>query len=555
MSLESAFIRLLGIVVQFLESILTNPRIKLQQDDFFGQTDHDDKVVLSQKLQEAYQFMELEIPVGLEEVKKRYKRLSRMYHPDRNLGNESAVGLMQKLNACMDLIQQHLENKLNGEEENKEEVAVPVPTPEDRDSTNQGVGRTKKAERAAKRKEREAMRQQMKEEMLQEQKRQRDLMKEIRRERNKVRANAVQFTDREQKEAAHCRFNEILELASEGETLDSKPKNLVMESCEHNLVIALRMKSIKLFIDMLNEELDCRVQPRLRHFERLMREGLIAHVTEADLALHEIRTQLMTQGLDADDNTILHYAVYFEFPDAIRCLCHMASQDEQLEKVLLRKNCYEQIPNTYATIATDPAIQSCMQAQHDMLSLRLAETRAAPALRKAGRQLYSALGNINLNMCISTVLAVCVCHFGFRLHPILTCGGIYLLQTMRTDQQHPEEVADVSDVSWLLSYSLNAKLLQFLYQFLEIAPTIASALCLATALLVLLKVRPITRLLWSFMLTWTGYVSVFFFIPLSMVKVELLSIETRRGAFFRSTLLSIVLFLVVVFGRISSAVS
>ena len=67
------------------------------------------------KLARAWANLELSYGAGPEEVEKAWKRLSRMYHPDRHVGDpereRTAVQLMQGINQARETLRRHFRRK------------------------------------------------------------------------------------------------------------------------------------------------------------------------------------------------------------------------------------------------------------------------------------------------------------------------------------------------------------------------------------------------------------------------------------------------------------
>ncbi len=61
-----------------------------------------------QKMQTAIAFMDLDLPLTAESVKKQYKKLAKQYHPDTNKGDKEAEKRFKQLNDAYHYILEHI---------------------------------------------------------------------------------------------------------------------------------------------------------------------------------------------------------------------------------------------------------------------------------------------------------------------------------------------------------------------------------------------------------------------------------------------------------------
>ena len=107
---------LLNLLLAVLEATLEqDPRLggkgaerqrQQEEDDFYST--NNSNVNTEKTLDAAYEFLELSRPTTEEALKKQFKKLSLRYHPDRNGGSEESKEKMQKLNACVEIIEKDL---------------------------------------------------------------------------------------------------------------------------------------------------------------------------------------------------------------------------------------------------------------------------------------------------------------------------------------------------------------------------------------------------------------------------------------------------------------
>ena len=546
---ESLWIEILDILVHFFQAAFTNPRSQQQESNRINDLSQE------KRLAHAYKFLELEPPVTLEQAKKHYKRLSLRYHPDRNQGSQKSQELMQELNANFDIIQQHLEGvtspyKNDDNEEHAGNKTCPASSCGQRkgNGTNEErkkFSRSSSSRAQRQRQYREEMRRKMEEEMKQEWERQRRQMKELSDKKQEIQRKAYHFTDKEQLQAANRIFMNQVQLATEeleelggGESSyktpnnhNPKPKNHVMESCTDDFVVALRMGATELVMDFLNEAVDQQIKPRVQELHRLANMGHCIGVNEKTIGLKRIRLNVMIASLDQDHNTLLHYAVYFESPKVIRALCQMALVNNQLGKLLISKNAHGQIPYDFCYIAKDKTISPLMKAQHDLRDFYLKKTKFLPAIKMTGRKLFSMRLQFEGNSCASTCLAFWICRYGFGLNALFSTGGVFILQVVRT--LHLAELqADLSDIASLLSYSAVCK--SMIVSFWSLS--------WASMLTFLLFCCSYSYIFWGIGLVdlpfvLIGYLSLFFYVPLTMMHPKITPEPVQKSRFHRSILL------------------
>jgi len=295
------------------------------------------------------------------------------------------------------------------------------------------------------RKEQEAYMAMMKEEMRME-KEQRNL---INQEIQKIQRETSRLGDLEQRQASSQLFMQAVELfrlrkqPQEGETGPSrgssadafveKPKNYIMESCTNRIVVAMRLGMEELAVKILDDEInefiqDVKMQPN--KYTKLLTalakgRGI---VSEKQLLEEAIKVVIMKR-LDEDNNSLLHYAVYWECVFMIRCVCDVAHHSGLLHEVFWAKNLHHNVPTELAWIARDPAIMTVLQSYASLVQVHRERTYLGPATVKAIKQLAMSLRtNFDLVTVGNTILAYYTGRIVVRLHWVWACLGVVALQ-------------------------------------------------------------------------------------------------------------------------------
>jgi hypothetical protein len=499
--LESAFKR----DPRFAESSSTEK----DDDDFYSNNKNAPGDGNEKKLNQAYTFMELTPPVSQAELKKRYKKLSLKYHPDRNQGSEESHAQMTKLNACFDLIEQELQGP---EEENES-----APDDDNFDEVFTPDGQQQKPPRDARdmRKEYEEMRKEMQREMEEELARYNKLKedfqtnKRLNQKECRQKAQAVGLDTKEGRQAAHESFSrqsrketepsqdssggasstvaaeeptssttnmhDIDEHSSpkdsktkegqQGETetsstpdMDNKPKNLIMECNTDDVVVAFRMGMTEIAMELLQEELQKFAKERT----------LDARFTGESITPKGLRYEFLARPLDDDQNALIHYAIYYEDHEMIRALCQMAMRDQSLDKVIYQANVHGETPLVYAKIAKDGHILAVVQAQITLAEQFLARTQALPALKHAGQRLWELVLQVDWVTTFSSVLSFYIGYAVFQLYTIVTLVGIMFVQLIVAPTGlAPKDIRGVPDVTVLLSYYGVCKVIAIIFRWVQ----------------------------------------------------------------------------------------
>eukprot|EP00980_Cylindrotheca_fusiformis_P030717 scaffold25289_cov142-Cylindrotheca_fusiformis.AAC.3 len=419
--------------------------------------------------------MELELPVTMEELKKQYKRLSLRYHPDRNGGTQRAHELQQKLNASFDLIQQALEG-MQQPEEGDDEDSVPFyeadsmktgeqtweremrqpQKPSANRKVQQNRWNNKKKKRGSRRQRdiREELQREMNEEqkkwrkiqereMKEKQKKWRKMQKEVEKEQDRIWSETSPLSDSEKKLALSRDFMDKVDskdLNGDRPRM-KKPKNYVMEACTDPIAVAIRLGMTELTLQLLNQQADAQIQKRLDAlFRQAYREGRNIAINRETLGLKDIRICMMTRSLDEDNNTLLHYAVYWEQSSVIRSLVQLAQNDLTLDILMMARNAHGHIPTDFASIATDQSIHLLMQSYEALAKMQREQTSIGPAAAKAGKDFIAILKNADLATTLQSASGYFIGAWGFRLHAVFCIFGVLIAQ-----RKSRETLPDVPD--------------------------------------------------------------------------------------------------------------
>eukprot|EP00980_Cylindrotheca_fusiformis_P024775 scaffold12445_cov115-Cylindrotheca_fusiformis.AAC.4 len=441
--LQTTLIALLNLAIRFLESVFQAKELPNHNDFSHGQAD------VQGREKTAYDFMELEPPVTMEELRKQYKRLSLRYHPDRNGGTQQAHDLQQKLNASFDLIQQVLEGKQQPaeggaqgtapfyEEENtnaEEETWEREMHQQQKDSKNtkdQTKRWSNKKKKSGSRRKRD-IREELKREMNEEQKRWKKMQKHVEKEQDKIWSETSHLSDPEDMLDLSREFIDRVnakDINGDSPRME-KPKNYVIEACTDPTAVAVRLGMTELALQLLSQQFDAHVQKRLEVLIRqAYREGRNVAIDSETLGLKEIRIRIMTRSLDEDNNTLMHYAVYWEQPSVVRSLVQLAQTDLTLDRLMLARNAHGHSPTDFASIATDPSILPLMQSYEAVVKLHREQTNIGPAAVKAGKDFLAILKNADRATTLLSASGYFIGAWGFRLHALFCILGVLIAQS------------------------------------------------------------------------------------------------------------------------------
>jgi curved DNA-binding protein CbpA len=478
---QRILIALLNALIKFLQAIFQSKELPKNEDYSHDQSSNNN----DQPEQDAHAFMELEPPVTMEQLKKQYKRLSLRYHPDRNSGSQEAHELQQKLNASFDLLQQALEGNKPEEQDDdipsssyeeqnmqtEEEEPEAEPRQHQQHHFNHKKNRRHRQRKQDNRRQKE-MRQQMEREMRQESQRWHSMKVKVQQEQEKIRRETSQRLDAEQRQAASRLFMNRVndpDYHSNNPNVE-KPKNYIMEACTDSVVVAIRLGMKELMLQLLNEISDIYVQKNL---QALRRQALLEQrnipMTAETLGLKEIRLRVVTQPLDDDGNTILHYAVYWEQPSIIRSLVCMAQRDLVLDRMMSATNVHGHTPSDFACVAIDPSIVPLMQSQESLAKIYQEQTKIGPASVKAGKDFATILRNADWATTLHSILGYSVGAWGFRLHSIFCALGVGILQNKSRVKDQTDKDPYFFEIAMTTYYLMCSVVVHWLYPAMIVA--------------------------------------------------------------------------------------
>ncbi|CAJ1945226.1 unnamed protein product [Cylindrotheca closterium] len=327
-------------------------------------------------LEASFKYFEIDNPkeATREAVKKKFRRLSLVHHPDRNNQSEESVKEMQKINRFYELLEQEFDRKEGKgglfnenipEEPNADTTEADPDEPgiSDEERKRRRKVQKKQRQRAQQREKKEQERREeeferRREEMEEEMHRRREEMEEVmHREWEEARRKMEEF-QKKQKETkqqnkskfynsslntkkgrmkAHQTWKskiEALEKEEEGTNngssqmgARSKPPNSIMECSTDDIAIALRLGATDVAIELVQESMAECMQQSLRDRARKGEMiGTFPYLAEEDTLKfnYEVYVNVLQSRLDADGNHALHYAVYYEDNEFLTYLTHQA---------------------------------------------------------------------------------------------------------------------------------------------------------------------------------------------------------------------------------------
>lgn len=434
------------------------------------------------QLQEAYDALEIHPGATLDEVRKQWKKLSLRYHPDRNPGNEQAHHLQQRVNEAFQRIQMALEqgndagdddpddhdhdDQPNASDHSDDDRRPPPPPPtkapprqqpyqhhhQQQQQQQQYQGKSSKQRRrkyqATMKKQHDEMRKELEKELQREQREKREKYQTVRKEQQRIRRETIRLADDEQREAASRRFMDQVRLRREQfqqqqqqqrqqsphvnplGPCDDKPKNFVMESCTNELVLAMRMEMDEFAAEILDDQINESIQWHLHNPTFLFQNQQRRRFVTFEQLLSLVMPKILLQRLDEDQNTLLHYALYWERPTMVQVFCDLANRHGILEQVIMAKNTHGHIAMDLAWVAKNPYILALMQSQETLLQMHKERTQLRAALKKAANQLWIAIRHkFDPMTVLNSWLAFGVANWGLSIHWSLALLGVAALQS------------------------------------------------------------------------------------------------------------------------------
>ena len=383
------------------------------------------------ELDAAYDLFEMKRgEARLVDVKKYYKRLSLLHHPDRSKNSDASVGMMQMVNRAYELLEGDLAPSKREQEHQECHREVPDYTfeqhfEEKRDEENTSTQencrmsnrRNQTTQTATKAKGRSG-------DIEKEKKKLSRLKRKIMRD-NDHKAKQGNLHTKEGRDKAHQEWVEQLKsmnlhsrasckrasvatspLKGEPTPPTSKPKYLVMEYCNNEIVMALRMDLPDVAIHILQTIIDANSRISLERdsytSESIHRDKNVEH--RADHAV----TDCILGAIDDDCNTLLHYAVYFESRELITFLVYLSHRVTNLQDLILKPNRYGEQAVDLSMVISDQFIKTMTEALFLRANEELERTRLLPALKRAHRRLRVIVKSRDLIAILMTSMS-----FGF----------------------------------------------------------------------------------------------------------------------------------------------
>ena len=336
------------------------------------------------RLEDALQVFDVTTMNCLEETKlrKRYKNLSLLHHPDRNNNSQESVERMQVINGHYNLLLMELRRRSSKEQQESSSSDYDDDDYDDHHDQEQQQENHKKQKQQRKISKRGKRRN---EERFQEEQKQRELeeinriekeykqkRKEEQRETRKsiLRYQKLGLDSPKNRDKAHAKFLEQKRLykqamvaattttTTRGEGGRSKnlilklPINLIMEYSNHKLSIAIRMGKIDIALKLFSDSLHAATKKwhmyklnsvlssptwSQQHGQGRKRKSLLQLDIDESLRDLVLKSTLLNP-LDHDGNTVLHYAVYFRRVELLNCYVKEARRWERFTESILSRN-------------------------------------------------------------------------------------------------------------------------------------------------------------------------------------------------------------------------
>eukprot|EP00550_Attheya_septentrionalis_P011495 CAMPEP_0198302490 /NCGR_PEP_ID=MMETSP1449-20131203/55389_1 /TAXON_ID=420275 /ORGANISM="Attheya septentrionalis, Strain CCMP2084" /LENGTH=479 /DNA_ID=CAMNT_0044004847 /DNA_START=36 /DNA_END=1472 /DNA_ORIENTATION=- len=384
---------------------------------------------ISSSLQAAYKCFETTPQEATREyIKKQYKRLGLLHHPDRNGSSLESVAKMQEVNAFMDLLEQEFDRKEGVTPTAEEEEKTPD---NQEDISKDERKRRKKARQRAERKRKEEMekeRRKMEEEMRKEweevirrkvefRKKQRNMIHKNRRKAIKQnlytpqgreqahdtwRTSVREFQDKQlqmnNSEAEHQNLYDIddedCEQGAPNNSNDEngpdmsmeKPKNPIMDYCNDDIVIALRMGETDIAMELVHDAIgDTFKLWFVEQMQLLQETGLPCspHDIHIDDRFREEVLNVLMKPLDEDGNHALHYAVYLEDDEMMYYLVGEARKIDRFPTLFTSTNHRgETVLDFCICCHKDPTIPDRVQAFWDEANETIESRKLGPTFQR-----------------------------------------------------------------------------------------------------------------------------------------------------------------------------
>jgi curved DNA-binding protein CbpA len=319
-----------------------------------------------------------------ERLVKERRRLSRLYHPDRNLDNlEHATEQMKQLNACYEICRKELDDFEGGDQEEKRSERDPSghESSESDDggddfTADNGDGErfcdAMRTEREMKRHQREERRSKMRETKMEDERAEKEYANEIRRQEQAIhvefhrlyqqRGSPVSSPGSSRPRVinpwqAHMLWvREVAKAQHQGMKSNAppppKPKHHTLDGSMHYLAVAIRVGATDMALSHFWHEMI------LLHVRRLRPHQAQHWLSPSEM--HDLSSMAANEFLDSDDNTIFHYASYYENEKLFNDM--MVRVGPHFVEALLRPNARGQIPADFCVVCNDEKFKARIDA-------------------------------------------------------------------------------------------------------------------------------------------------------------------------------------------------
>eukprot|EP00977_Amphora_coffeiformis_P015928 scaffold4796_cov264-Amphora_coffeaeformis.AAC.1 len=423
-----------------------------QQQQHFRETQQQQQ---QQHVAQAYQFMGLQPPVSLEQLKKQYKKLCLRYHPDRNGGSEQAKADFQKLRAAMDWIEKDmaaagvLQNDDNDDDDDDDEGGEEQANDEEQDEFYKFVKKQQEAQRRYREMQRQAKRA-MEEELKRQEEQKQEFQTQYQAQQRKCQQQrqAKGLHTKAGRASAHQAFQRRVDEQQVRESTQStsptpppsryqqqqqqqcKPKYDIMECNDNQLVVALRLNMPQIALQVMNED--------LLAFVNQASENL--HFAGQRVTTENIKREFMMRPLDADRNNLFHYAIYYESYQVVNTMCTSAFKANFLEPMLTTPNVHGNTPMFFANLAEDHTIiPRLIQAQFDKLEQVKIRTKVLPALSAAMKRLGQLGSNVGIVSVLDTIGSWGIAYLVFDMHWLSCWVALFVTNGVHPKNNRVEE--------------------------------------------------------------------------------------------------------------------
>ena len=475
-----------------------------------------DETNQSKALEEAYEFFELKKEKDLRSricdgkdanldlknldeleirVKKQYKKLSLRYHPDRNGNSEESIQQMQKLNACLAIIEQDITNTRRRQRQRQQKQ-----TGNDEVDIDDDLHDDEEEEEYDPYKIYEEMQKEMREELKRYEKLRREFNKTKKKEQTKCHVAQQReqlYTSDGRREAYEAFVQQVAQRRHRQEEDDDettpstsdggddddasaddtpptqpaksstkksksatkKPKYFVMEYNGDELIVAMRLNVQDIALTLFEERINAYIQTRVCN----------SRISGEYVTMNSLTVEFLLKPMDFDNNTILHYAIYCEMYQMVNIICSLALKFQGLDKVLYQRNVYGQCPcdSIFLDTCSDESIKTLLEYQRKLSDGMQSKTKLVPAMKDACSRFGRLLLHLNFITTFNTILSFWMIGVTImKLHPIISILGVAFMQYNSkrckedddSEEVTEEHIAAIADVTILWSFFLTWKI-------------------------------------------------------------------------------------------------